>query len=174
MSYTEEVQKQLDAKSRAGKIPLFIPEILEFVGKLPKKADKIEVLQNNDSKALQEVLRLTFDPSIKFRLKTKEARAIPFEDMDIADYPLAPTTLFREAKRLHYYTSESNVREEKLKIMLSQLYSSLYVDDADLVRAMFSKKLPYKGITFSLIKEAFPAQWPEKVKDKEETKDVEM
>jgi len=161
----KEKQKIIDERVKNGKIqPLYIPELLEFVGKLTKKEEKISTLQNNDTKALREIFRLTFSPDVNFMLEHKEVKDLEFEDIDIADYSLAPSTLFREFKRLSIFTNEKgqNLRKTKLKILLSQMFSGMYKEDIDLVKAVFTRKLPYKGITANLVKDTFPGLIPEK------------
>ena len=164
----EETQVILDDKVRKGNIPLYIPEILEFVGELKSRKDKIETLRNNNSVALREILRLTYSDEVEWIITPAYAKEIEFHDMDINDYPLAPSTLYREFKRLNIFTTErgSNLRESKINILLSQMYSSLYEPEIKLIQAMVTRKLPYNGVTEKLVRETFPNLLPD-VKSKE-------
>ncbi len=165
----KEKQEILNQKALRGGMNLFIPEIFEFVGTTKSKDDKLAILRNNSSPAMLTILRLTYSSDITFLMSFNEVKKIEFEDMDIADYTLAPSTLYREHKRLNIYTNERglNLRKTKLHILMSQLLSSLYNDDREIVIHMHKRKLPFNGLTENLVREAFPDLLPE-VKENDE------
>lgn len=147
---------------------LYIPEILEALNHFNKKNDKIAVLKHNNSTALKEILRLVYSPTVKFKLKYSEVKNIAYEDLRIDDYGMAPATLYKEYRLLKYCVdnNKNNVRPEKLKVIISQLFSSLCKEEVELVKNIFKKKLPYNGLTEALVRDVYPEFFPDKPKDK--------
>lgn len=132
---------------------LGISEILSNTSKLASDEEKIQYLQSNDSVPLKQVLKYTFDNTIKFNLPEGEP---PYTPNNI---PGQHTNLYQEARRLYLFIEGSGapnlppIRRETLFIQTLE-----FVDphDAKLLCAMKDKKMPYEGITGSLVAQAFP------------------
>lgn len=164
----EEKQEYLNQKALSGKIQMYIPEVFDFIAELKTKEEKMEAIKNNYSPAMGTILRLAYSPDVTFLLTKKEVAAIKYEKMDIPHHSSAPITLFSEHKRLNIFTNErgSNLRKEKLSILLSQMFSSMHDDDIKIIKNMMNRKLG-KGITEAFVREVFPELLPAKVSTKE-------
>jgi len=131
----------------------YIYEVIEEAQKKRTKAGKIEVFQNNDSWALRDVLRGTFDTSIEWNLPPG---APPYQASEGHNHP---TDLTRENVKFKYFirgfkASEglSTVRRESMFIGLLE---AVHPEDAKLVIDMVNKTPP-KNITRPIVEEAFP------------------
>lgn len=131
----------------------YIYEVIEEAQKKRTKAGKIEVFQNNDSWALRDVLRGTFDTSIEWNLPPG---APPYQASEGHNHP---TDLTRENVKFKYFIrgfkaseSLSTVRRESMFIGLLE---AVHPEDAKLVIDMVNKTPP-KHITRPIVEEAFP------------------
>lgn len=137
-------------------IRLSISEILEKVSKLKNKEDKIAGLRAQESQTLKDVLKYCFDPRIKFLLPEG---TVPYSPM--------PTTeghgmLYSESRKLYLFVEfegaplHPNLNPLKRQTLFIQMLEGIDSKDAKLLCAIKDKKMPYKGITAALVKEAFP------------------
>lgn len=129
-------------------------EILEKVENAKTKKDKIAVLQANDVMPLLDVLRGTFDETIQWNLP---GGTPPYTPNNEESYP---STLLRQHRNFKYFVKglrESNslnpIRRERMFI---DILEAIHPKDAELLVSMINKKSPVKGLTKSLVKEAFP------------------
>jgi hypothetical protein len=137
------------------KITLNIFEVLHKVGSAKKKADKISILQKNDSYTLRTIIQGCYNPNVKFELPEGVP---PYEPCDSHN---APSTLFKRTKDLGYFVGQkakrfNNIKRERLFI---QLLESIHPQDAKIVLQMKDKK-PFKGISSALVKEVYPKLMP--------------
>lgn len=135
----------------------FIFEILSEAGKAKKKADKIRILQENNSGALQDVLRGTYDDRIVWLLP--QGAPPPFTP----NRPeTTPSNLLKECVMLKYlvrgagYDNMLSVKREKIFIGLLE---SVHPKDADVLLDLINKR-PIEGISKAIVKEAFPSLLP--------------
>ena len=147
---------------------------LEAAAKLDKKSDKIKYLQSVDKPQLRALLCMALDPTIEFLLP--ESRP-PFEEnewkYDQED------ALYAQMKKFYLFLKgpnkifgneyNNNVRPARREQIFIQLLESLQADDAELVLCALEKKLPFKGLSVSIINAAFPGliTVPEKTKEEE-------
>lgn len=131
---------------------LGIAEILENASKLTKKQDKLDYLRNNYNPALGTILKYTFDPDIIWDLPPGEPPYKP------SDYPDAHGMLYTEVRRLYLFVKGGNPNLTQLKreTLYIGLLESVHPSDAKLLVSIKDKKLPYKGLTENLIREAYP------------------
>ena len=66
--------------------------------------------------------------------------------------------LMSEARRLYLFIRGGNPNLTKIKreALYIELLESIHPEDAKLLISIKDKKIPYKGITLKIIKEAFP------------------
>jgi hypothetical protein len=135
---------------------LGIAEILEITSKKETKAEKIEVLRQHDGVTLRTILRGAFDPTIEWDLPEGDPPYKPcvYDDMQ--------GRLYQETRRLWMFLKGRKPELTKLKkeVLFIGLIESLDKDDAKLMLAVKDKKMPYKGITYKLVQEAFPDLLP--------------
>jgi hypothetical protein len=131
---------------------LGIFQVLEQASKLKGTEDKVLFLRANNSPALQTILKYALDPSIVWDLPTG---APPYKP---CPYPAQEMRLMAETRRLYLFIKGGNPNLTKLKreSLYIELLESVHPEDANLLVAIKDKKIPYKGITNKLVKEAFP------------------
>ena len=137
---------------------VYLPEIFDLVKEVKTKKAKIEILQKfKDTKGLYNILQLTYDPGIKWVLTREEVEGIQYDQMDIADYDLAPSNLFLESrKRLYNYTSMKNPMLPKNKVsrLIKNMFSVFHEKDVELFMEMLDKKI--EGLEEKVVYETFP------------------
>ena len=136
-------------------------EILEETEKKKSQADKVSYLQQYaDNNVLKTILAGAFYPGIKWSLPPGEP---PYKPCDPVN---AESFLYQEARRLYIFCeggpAMSNLKREALFI---ELLESVHPNDAKIILSMKDKKLPYKGITSTLVKKAFPGLIDEEVQE---------
>jgi hypothetical protein len=128
-------------------------EVLDLVDKAKTSKEKVEVLKNHSSTALKDILIGTFDDSIQWNLPEGIPPYRP------AEASSAPSTLHKQLNTLVYFV-KGNRGDELVKFkresMFISLLESIHPEDAKVVLAMVAKKLPVKGLTKAVVKEAFP------------------
>ena len=137
---------------------LGIAEIIKLASEQKSKQEKINILKQHSSDALLRMLKYAYCTSIKFVLPdgTPPYKENAFDDCQ----PM----LYQEVRRMYLFIEGGNndlskLRREQLFIGLLE---SLDRDDAKLLCSVKDKKLPYKGITPQIIKDAFPGLIQEK------------
>lgn len=130
-----------------------IHEVLEEARKKRSKADKIEVLRSNESWALKDILRGTFDESIEWTIPTGEPPYTPNQSNS------APGNLLRENTKFAYFV-KGGKGDKMMKAKREQIFigvlEAIDPEDAKLVIGMINKKMPVSGITKNMVMEAFP------------------
>lgn len=135
-------------------------EVFEEFEKASKKQDKIAVLRNNSSYALKEVLRGTFDPNIQFTITS----APPYKASD-APIGLGYTSIHQELSRVYLFEKNNpkisgNLTDKRKEQLLIQILESLESREAEIYMNMILKKSSVKGLTSSIVMEAFPDLLP--------------
>jgi len=137
----------------ADNITKYIHEVLALVDKAATKKEKIEILQNNDSMVLKNILIGTFDDAIEWLLPDT---APPYEPCEAHG---APSSLHKQLDNFTYFVKggkSPDMLKAKREMMFIRLLESIHPEDAKIVVAMLARKLPTKGLTKALVKEAFP------------------
>lgn len=136
----------------ARKLEVF--EILEKVENAKTKKDKIAVLQANDVMPLLDVLRGTFDETIQWNLP---GGTPPYTPNNEESYP---SSLLRQHRNFKYFVKglreSSRLNPIRRERMFIDILEAIHPKDAELLVSMINKKSPMKGLTKSLVKEAFP------------------
>lgn len=139
---------------------LSVPEILKIVDAAPKK-DRVMLLQRNDNTVLRDILRINFDPTVKFDLP--EGPAPYTADRSIPDHTLANSNLYNEARRLYIFEPghpkyNPNVKTMRKETIWIEILEGIHHTEADMMNLVKDKKLSsvYKNVTSALVAEAFP------------------
>jgi len=139
----------------AGSTAPLLHEILIKVNNAKDKPKKIEVLKQNDSVPLRQVLKGAFDSKIEWDLPPGN----PPYQVNEAPAGTEHTTLYTEAKKLWHFVKGADPKLSKTKkeMMFIQMLEGLHKDDAELMIAVKEKELNkrYKGLTDAVVKEAF-------------------
>ena len=135
---------------------LGVAEILEKISGMTSRSDRIRMLQENNSVALQTVLRGAFDPSIKWLLPEGEP---PYKPNDLVDQE---HIFYHECRKMYLFVEGGNpgLKQLRREALFVQLLETVDAKDAKLLLAIKDKHLPYPGVTPDIIKEAFPGLLP--------------
>ena len=128
-------------------------EVLEEYNKARTKADRIRILQQNETWALKDIIRGTMDTSVEWNLPGGEPPYVPNRPES------TPSNLFKRHKSFINFVkggpgdSLPKVKREKLFIGLLE---SIDPNDAKLVVSMINKEKPVRQLTRPIVNEAFP------------------
>ena len=129
-----------------------VHEILIEVSKKRKKQDKIQLLKNNESWALKDIIRGSMDKTLVWNLPEGD---VPYTPSDAHN---APTNLLREHKKFRYFVKggvgDKMIAPKRENIFIG-LIEGIHPSDAKLVVDMINKRVP-KGLTREIVQEAFP------------------
>ncbi len=136
----------------AENVSKYVYEVLALVDKAATKQEKLDLLKKNDSVVLKNVLKGTFDDSIEWDLPEGTPPYTPCDGHN------APSNLTRQLENFPYFVKghKKDLLKVKREMMFIRLLESIHPEDAKVVLAMVAKKLPVKGLTKTLVKEAFP------------------
>ncbi len=128
--------------------------MFQYTEKLSKK-DKIKHLQMNSSPGLKMILGYTYDPNIKWLLPESDP---PYKQNSTADNE---GQLEYETRKFYLFIdgpseTQQNLKPMKREQLFIDMLENLNPGDAKLLLAIKNRKLPYKGITKAIVKEAFP------------------
>lgn len=134
-----------------------ISAILKLCAEGKTVNDKVSLLQQHASDPILIILKYAFDPNIKFILPEGSPPYKPCEFLD------QEGRLYSELRRLYLFIEGGNPNLTKVKreFLFIQLIESIDKNDAELLCAVKDKKLPYKGLTASVVKKAFPGLLPD-------------
>lgn len=139
---------------------LLISEVIKKASNAKTKAEKIKILQDNNSQALRSVLKWNFEPKIISDIPEGE---VPFKRND-APIGTEHTMLEREAKNLWRFIKGANsLARFKREQLFIQLLEGLHESEADIICLVKDKQLHKKyRITKAVVTSAFPnIQWSE-------------
>ena len=132
-----------------------VHEVLLKAAEAPTKVDKQKVLRAYNSLALRDVLKGSFDDSVKFILPKGKPPFTPCRPESI------PSSLNKLSKQFKFFVvggPGEKLAKVKTEVMLIKILDSIHPDDAELIIKMKDKALTgvYKGVTKALVMEAFP------------------
>lgn len=136
-------------------------EVFAEFEKAPNREAKINVLRSNRSYALDCILRGAFHPNIKYVFDE-----IPSYQTSDAPPGLGYTSIHQELDRVYLFEQDNprvapSLTIERKKVILSQMLEAMESKEADIFSGMLMKRLPVKGLTYKLTKEAFPELLPD-------------
>jgi hypothetical protein len=141
--------------STSGSQGILLSEILTKVNNAKDKPKKMAVLQQYDSPSLRMILKGAFDPNIKWALPSGTPPYIANEAPKGTEHSL----LKNESKRLWHFVEGADAETTKTQkeTMFIQMLEGLHAEEAELLLGVKDKNLnkKYKGLTASLVKEAF-------------------
>lgn len=137
-----------------------IYEIFDEFEQRTKKSDKIAVLKFNQNYALKNILKGNFDPNVQFIFD----KPVEYKPSD-APAGLGYSSIHQELGRAYLFErnnprTDPNLSFERKKQILAQILESLEKREAEVYQAMILKKLKVKGLTYDVVKEAFPDLLP--------------
>ena len=135
---------------------LLISEVLRKVSNAKTKAEKIKLLQTNNSQALRSLLIWNFDESVISMVPEGD---VPYTPND-APVGTDHTRLEQEARGLYRFVKggQDSLKSLKRESMFVQLLEGLSAEEAELLCLIKDGNLnsKYKRITKAVVQEAFP------------------
>jgi len=135
---------------------LLISEVLRKVSNAKTKAEKINLLRENNSQALRSLLIWNFDESVISMVPEGE---VPYTPND-APVGTDHTRLEQEARGLYRFVKggQDSLKALKRESMFVQLLEGLSAEEAELLCLIKDGNLnsKYKRITKAVVSEAFP------------------
>lgn len=129
-----------------------VHEVLELVRKKKTKKEKVEVLKQNESWALKDIIMGCMDPRFTWNLPAGEPPYTPNRPES------APSNLLKEHKKFKYFVKggpgDKMPSFKRENIFLGML-EGIDPDDARLLIKMINKETP-EGLTKPIVNEAFP------------------
>jgi hypothetical protein len=131
---------------------LSVAEILKKASDMTDENQQINWLRQNNSVALESILRGAFDPAIKWQLP---AGAPPYKPNDLVDQQ---NKLYAECRKLYLFIEggKPDLKQVRRETLFIELLESVDPEDAKLLLAVKEKTLPYPKITKELVRKAFP------------------
>ncbi len=139
-------------------------EILTAASKLKTKKEKIELLrQYENHPGFMHILRGAYADNVEWLLPEGDLPegVVPSAAVSV---DTAEDRLIRSFRQFQYLVKGgADVKQAKREEIYLNMYRSLHSSEAELLKSIVQKKLPYKGITKKLVAEAFPNVWTEPV-----------
>ena len=141
---------------------LLVPEVLDLVEKAKNKADKVQVLKQNETPGVRGILRLNFDTNVKFDLPEGEPPYKKDKDRPIG---YQPANLITEVKRFYIWVDpKQNISRLRKEQLFVEMCEGLHYTEAEVLCLAKDRKLKerYKSLNEDLVREAFPGLIPPK------------
>jgi len=132
-----------------------LSEVLQKLGKIKSKKDKVLYLKDNNTDALRQIIKSSFDPKIKWALPYGEVPYVQNEAPEGTEH----NVLSYEVRKIYHFIESGNskISQNKREMMFVQMLEGLHPDEADVLVAAKDKILhqKYKGLSINVVKEAF-------------------
>lgn len=137
-----------------------VSEIFNEIEQRESREDIISVLRFNSSWHLRHILLSTFHPNVEFVIKQIPAYT-PTDAPDGFGY----TSLAQELTRVYLFQKDNpkvspSLTQERKEELLIQILESLDKTEAEVFANMIMRDLKVKGLTYDIVKEAFPDLLP--------------
>ena len=137
---------------------LLISEVLQKVHSAKTKAQKVKILQDNNTNALRSVLIANFDESVQSLLPEGD---VPYQKND-APLGTEHTVLEQEYRKLYlFFKGGSTIKQSQRENLFIQMLEGLSVEEAELLILVKDKALNKKyRVTRACVENAFPSiEW---------------
>ena len=132
--------------------PLLVCEVIQEAQKKKKKDAKIKVLKDNESWALKDVLRGSYDTTVKWNVPDSKPPYTPNLGQS------SPSNLLKLNRQFRFFVQGGEgdaMQKFKRERLFIELLESIDPEDAELVCGMIAKK-EIKGVKRNIVEEAFP------------------
>ena len=132
--------------------PLLVCEVIQEAQKKKKKDAKIKVLKDNESWALKDVLRGSYDMTVKWNVPDSKPPYTPNLGQS------SPSNLLKLNRQFRFFVQGGEgdaMQKFKRERLFIELLESIDPEDAELVCGMIAKK-EIKGVKRNIVEEAFP------------------
>ena len=122
------------------------------------KKERMAVIEKNLSKALVQVLELTYHPAYQWHITNIPEDYIFPEQNKIPG--MSPVQLSTELRKMYMFRkgeqTADNLPPEKRQQLLLQILESLEPREAEVLGGILRKDQGVRGLTYDFVKEAFP------------------
>jgi len=138
-----------------------IYEIFDEFENAKTKQEKLNVIGNNLSQTLVDILKLTYHPDYQWKVKElPENYTVPNDVLPGITYD----SLNSQLRRLYIFRSgdptAEQLTEKRRTELLFQILNSIEPREAEIIIGIFQKDQGVKGLNYKFIKEAFPNMLP--------------
>lgn len=131
-------------------------EIFDKIAAAPTKEEKQYILATNDSPAMRQIIRATFDPRIEFVFD----KPVNYRPSD-APVGLSHSSIYMEMDRLYIFEKNNpnvapNLTQARKELLLIQLLESLEAREAETLMNVILKDLKVSGLDYELANNTFP------------------
>lgn len=136
-----------------------VSEILRESELIPARDEKLAFFRDThrNNIPLKSYLRCAFDPMIKFLLP----KGIPagYKNDDFGD---KQSIIYARVRELYLFIEGGHptLKQDKREELFKRFIESIDREDAELLCAVKDKEMPYRGITYDLVYEAYPGLLP--------------
>lgn len=128
-------------------------EIIKKVGETNSKNEKIKLLKDNESWALKDVLKGTYDDGIVWLLPEGDP---PYTPAAEDSYPSSLNKIHKNFKAVVKGGTGSKLPAFRREKIFLGFLESVHPEDAKILLLMKDKKQLAKGLTKKLVEETFP------------------
>jgi hypothetical protein len=136
---------------------LMISEVLQKAHNAKTKAEKVQILKDNNSQTLRSIFIVNFDDSVVPRVPPGED--VPYRPNE-APKGTEHTLLEKEGRKMYRFFEggDDTLSSIKIESMFIQMLEGLHVSEAEVLIKAINKTLHKKyRVTLSVVKEAFPS-----------------
>jgi hypothetical protein len=135
-------------------------EIFDEIAAAETKEEKQNILANNDSVAMRQVVRAVFDPNIQFVFEE-----VPQYKKNESPPGLSETSLHMEVSRMYLFEKNNpfvagGLTQERKRQLLIQILESLEAREAEVFINTLQKDLKVPGLDYELARNTFPGLLP--------------
>jgi hypothetical protein len=139
----------------------FLYEIFDEFETAKNKKERMQVIGQNLSQALVDVLKFTYHPQFKWKVKElPDNYKIPTDMMPGLTYDSLSAQLRKMYMFLEGNQTAETLSATRSKELLVQMLESIEPREAEIILGIFQKDLGVKGLDYKFVKEAFPDMLP--------------
>lgn len=136
-------------------------EVFDEFEEAKTKQERMKVIEKNLSKALVDVLQVTYHPNFEWYIKEMpENYKVPTDVLP----GISPSQLSVELRKLYLFrkgdpTADKLTQEKRTELLL-QILEAIEPREAEVLIGIFQKDQNVKGLNYKFVKEAFPNLLP--------------
>lgn len=136
-------------------------EVFDEFENAKSKKEKMAVIGSNLSQTLVDVLKLTYHPDYKWKVKElPENYKVPTDMLPGITYDSLNAQLRRLYMFLEGNQTAETLTDKRRNELLIQMLESIEPREAEVILGIFQKDLGVKGLDYKFVKEAFPDLLP--------------
>ena len=138
---------------------LSIPEIFDSL-ESKESAERVQILRQNDSKSLRQILHVSFNPNVQISLPTERPKDLKIEESPVG---LSSNSLYQQSRKLKIFlknTGYDHLSASKRESLFFQILESIHSSEAELLLQICVDRELKSSLTYEEVSEAFPGLLP--------------